>query len=214
MSAATAPVHNSPESFGTRLRHAAVGALFAIVLIVPKMLHLRRNPRSWGAFRILLALAGAAFVVLPLSLWNSYLFAVVGLAMFIAAILLPPAHSDTRVEDKSRELGAFVVVNGGRYQLENGSACLTHLFVGQEHLWALDSNFQPLVVVPVPEIVDTHSEEAGGQWVLRVRWNDRVAEFNYRGVFAEHLARVAESTLRSVMRPSLPVIPQRRAASA
>jgi hypothetical protein len=45
-------------------------------------------------------------------------------------------------------------------------------------------------------------------------WADQTAEFFYRGIFAEHLARVAETTLRGVMRPSLPVIPQHRAASA
>jgi hypothetical protein len=206
--------HDSAESIGTRLRNAAVGAAFAAVLIIPKMLRLRRNPGSWAAFRILLGIAGAALVVLPLSLWNSYLFAIVGLAMFIAAILLPPARPDTSVEDKARDLGAFVVVNGGRYEPGNSPACSAQLFVGQEHLWALDSHLQPLVVIPVSEIASANAEEAAGQWVLCVRWNDLFAEFTYRGVFAEHLARVAESTIRGVMRPSLPVIPQRRAASA
>ena len=41
-----------------------------------------------------------------------------------------------------------------------------------------------------------------------------VSMIPYGGIFGEHLARVAESTIRSVMRPALPVLPQRRAAGA
>jgi hypothetical protein len=214
MSDATASAHDAPLSFGIRLRHAAVAAAFALVLVIPKILSLRRSPRSWMAFRILLAISGAAVVVLPLGLWNNYLFALVGLAMFNAAILLPAAKPQTTASEKARQLGALVVVNGGRYQPGNGPACLAQLFVGHENIWALDSYFQPLLVVPVAAIVSADAEAAAGLWLLRIRWDNRDAEFLYRGVFAEHLARVAESTLRSVMRPTLPVIPQRRAASA
>jgi hypothetical protein len=191
-----------------------MAAAFAVVLVIPKILSLRRNPSSWMVFRILLAIAGAAVVVLPLGLWNSYLLAVVGLAMFIAAILLPAPKPESASREKARQLGALVVVNGGRYQPGNGLACSTQLFVGRENIWALDSHLQPLLVVPVSEILSANAEAAGDAWFLRVRWDDHAAEFLYRGVFAEHLARVGESTLRSVMRPTLPVIPQRRAASA
>jgi len=106
------------------------------------------------------------------------------------------------------------VVNGGRYQPGNAAAAATRLFVGSEHIWALDSHLQPLLVIPIAEITSAAVEQAEGEWHLRVRWADRAAEFNYSGVFAEHLARVAEATLRGVMHPVLPVLPQRRAASA
>jgi hypothetical protein len=205
---------HAQQTFSARLRNAAMAAAFALVLVIPRILRLRHNQRSWMAFRILLGIAGAAFVILPLGLWNSYLLAVVGLAMFIGAILLPPPTPDTSTEDKARQLGALVVVNGGRYKHGNATACSAQLFVGAEHVWALDSDLQPLLVISVPEIVSATAEEFAGKWLLRIRWDDRSAEFFYRGVFAEHLARVAESTLRSVMRPSLPVLPQRRAASA
>jgi hypothetical protein len=69
-------------------------------------------------------------------------------------------------------------------------------------------------MIPVAEITLALAEASGSQWLLRVAWPDHIAEFSYRGIFAEHLARVAESTVRSVMRPSLPVIPQARAAGA
>jgi hypothetical protein len=166
------------------------------------------------AFRIFLGLMGAAFVVLPLGFWNSYLLAVVGLAAFIAAILFPPAQPHTIADDRARELGALVIVNGGRYQPGNAAATTAKLFVGAEHVWALDPHLQPLLVIPVAEMTAAFAEEGDGGWRLRIRWDDRAAEFSFGGFFGEHLARVAESTLQSVMRPALPVIPQHRAASA
>src|SRR5262244_1259394 len=107
-----------PDRIGTRFRNALIGMLFAIVLLVPKLLHLRRDPRSRMVFRVLLGISGAAFVLWPIGLGNSYVLSIVGLAMFIAATLLPPAKADTTVDDKARELGALVVVNGGSYQAE------------------------------------------------------------------------------------------------
>src|SRR5579859_1189614 len=104
----TAPTTAASQHEGTRsrLRHVLIGALFALVLLIPKLLRIRNNAQSWMAFRIILAFAGAALVILPLSLWNSWLAAIAGLAMFLAAILLPPAKLNTSANDKARELGA------------------------------------------------------------------------------------------------------------
>ena len=214
MSATSNPALSQPESFGKRLRHFAVGALFALVLLIPKILHARRNPRSWMLFRIFLGVAGAALVVLPLGLGASSVPAIVGLAMFISAILLPPAKPDTSADDKVRELGALVVVNGGRYQQGSAASAAVQLFVGVERIWALDRHFQPLLEIPVGEITAAGAQEFEESWRLRVTWASQTGEFSYGGIFAEHLARVAETTVRSVMRPALPVLPQRRAASA
>src|SRR6202035_6179132 len=115
MSATANPSLSQPEGLGKRLRQLAVGTLFALVLLIPKMLHVRRNPRSWMVLRIFLGVAGAALVLLPLGLWTSFVPAIVGLAMFISAILLPPAKPDANADDKAHELGALVVVNGGRF---------------------------------------------------------------------------------------------------
>src|SRR5260370_42193566 len=112
MSVASDSALSQPERFGKRLHHLAVGALFALVLLIPKILHMRRNPRSWMLFRIFLAVAGSALVVLPVGLGTSFVPAIVGLAMFISAILLPPAKPDTSADDKARERGALVVING------------------------------------------------------------------------------------------------------
>jgi hypothetical protein len=214
METTATPAASQEESIAIRLRNLAIGALFALVLLVPKLLRVRRNERSWMLFRILVGVSGAALVILPLSLWNSWLAAIAGLAMFLASILLPPAKPETRVDDKAREIGALVVVNGGEYQSATAPAVPVQLFAGMDNIWALDSRLRPLLVIPAPEISSVRAEEVGGRWVVRIRCLDRLAEFSYRGIFAEHLARVAESTIRSVMRPTLPVLPRSRAASA
>ena len=214
MSGVSNPAISQPDSFGKRLRHFAVGTLFALVLLIPKILHARRNARSWILFRIFLAAAGAALVVLPLGLGTSFVPAIIGLAMFIAAILLPPSKPDANADDKARELGALVVVNGGRFKLGEVPSFSAQLFVGAEQISVLDSHFQSFLEIPVGEITSAQTEESQGRWFLRVKWGDKRAAFAYSGVFAEHLARVAESTIRGVMRPALPVLPQRRAAGA
>jgi hypothetical protein len=214
MSTTTSPAQSEPQRSPTSVREFFIGGLFAVVLLVPKILRLRRNPKSWMLFRIFLALAGASLVIVPVGMGNSFYLSLVGLTMFIAAILLPPAKVATTADDKARELGALVVVNGGRFKLGEAESFAAQLFVGPECVSVLDSQFQSHLKIPVSEITSARAEESHGRWYLRVDWASKTATFLYRGVFAEHLARVAETTIQGVMRPALPVIPQRRAASA
>ncbi len=197
-----------------RLQKMLIGALFAGVLLVPKILNLRRDERSWTAFRVLLGIAGAGFVILPLAFWNSWLAAIAGLAMFLTAALLPPALSTVTADDKARELGALVVVNGGKTRMSNGVSVPVRLLVGTENIWALDSHLQTRMIIPVAELSSVYSEESENGWVVRLRRPNAVEEFAYRGVFAEHFAKVTENTILSVMRPGLPVQPKARAARA
>jgi hypothetical protein len=216
MSTAPATAASPHQGTGTRLRNLLLGTMFAAVLLIPKLLRIRHNAQSWMAFRMFLGFLGAALVILPLSLWNSWLAAIAGLAMFLAAILLPPVQSETVADDKARELGALVVVNGGNYPAGTARPSPVQLFVGAEHIWALDPHLQPLLVIPAAEIISLKAIQAQGKnhWILQVRWSDHAAEFSYQGIFAEHLARVAQSTLGSVMHSPLPVLPRSRAASA
>jgi len=214
MSTTSTPVAPPQETAAARFRNFGLGALFALVLLLPKILNLRRDRRSWLAFRIVLAMAGASLVVLPLSLWNSWHAAIAGLTMFLTAILLPEAKPDTTLADTAARLGALVIVNGGSYQLEDAPPSEVQLFVCPERIWALDSHQHPLLVIPTAEIASAVASESAGDWIVRIRWAENTADFHYRGIFAEHLARVAESTLRGVIHPPLPVLPQKRAATA
>ena len=134
MSTTSTPATTQEVSAGAaaRLRDAAIGSIFALVLVLPKLLNLRRDRRTWVAFRILLAFAGAALVILPLSLWNSWTAGIAGLAMFLAAILLPGAKPDTTLSDTAAQLGALIVVNGGEYQPGAGfsKSHLARLWIG------------------------------------------------------------------------------------
>ena len=215
MSTTAAPASTQEDSIGARLRNAGMAFLFALVLVIPKIVHIRRDARAWTAFRILMAMAGAGLVILPLSLWNNWTAGVAGVILFLAAILLPAEKPDTTVSDTAARLGALVVVNGGEYQPENDTPKTTQLFVGAERIWALNENMQPLLSVATDQVISAMAAESGNDWVLRLRWADTCADFRYRGIFAEHLARVAESTLRGVIHPALPVLPpQKRAATA
>jgi hypothetical protein len=198
----------------SRARTIFVGALFAAILPVPRFLNLRRNDKTWTAFRIVMGMVGAALVILPLSLWNGLFMAVFGLGLFIASILVPSEQASTSRDDKARQLGALVVVNGGKYQPGNLAAASAELFVGNENVWALDEHLQPLLVIPTAEIVSARAVNKNGRWILSLRWSDHSAEFLYQGFFAEHLARVAETTINGAIPAALPILPQRRAASA
>jgi len=213
MSIATTTETALTDGLGAKLRKTLIGAGFAVILLIPKVLSLRRDERSWVIFRMVLGVFGAALVILPIGFFGSYFLAVAGLVTFIVAILLPPPKATSGIDDKARELGALMVVDGGTFQ--SGSfAVPVQLFVGSQKLWALEADFHPLLVIPVPELIFARAEELGERWILRLRWADRSAIFSYSGVFAENLARAAESTVQSVMLASVPVLQQRRAASA
>lgn len=217
MSTATTPESALSTAVSSRLRKGLIGAGFAAVLLVPKVLSLRRSERSWTAFRTALGFFGAALVILPLSFFflGGVFLAVIGLGIFTTAILLPPASPlESTTDEKARELGALVVVNGGMLQLNDRGPVAVQLFVGADCLWALPETLRPLLAISIPEILSARAEEVHDGWILRIRWADRSAIFSYSGVFAEHFARVAESTVNSVMRPSLPVLPRSRAATA
>jgi len=205
---------NNSNTAVARARTISVGILFAAILLVPRFLNLRRNEKTWTAFRIVMGMLGAALVILPLSLWNGLVMAVFGLGLFIASILIPSAPPSTSRDDKARQLGALVVVNGGKYQPGNLPVASVQLFVGNENVWALDDHLQPLLVIPTGELSSARAENRNGRWILKIRWSDHSAEFLYDGFFAEHLARVAESTINSTIPTALPILPQRRAASA
>jgi hypothetical protein len=215
MKASASPVVSPQGSIGARVRTLLIASAFAVVLLVPKILRLRHNPQTWLAFRIMLAIAGASLVIVPLSFATSWFAAILGLAIFLAAILLPPAKEHDPVAERTKELGALVVVNGGDYQPAHGSVESVQLFVSSDEIFVLDSKLQTKLRMPVAEISSVNAAtETPDRWILRVRWRDQTADFRYQGIFAEHLARVAESTLRSVMRLPLPMLPQRRAAGA
>ena len=197
------------------MRDVFIGALLASASLATNILHLRRSARSWMLFRIFLGVAGAALVLVPLTSGNNYVLPIAGLVLFVCAILLPPAKPQMSVDAKAHELGAFAVVNGGKFlPMDAASSVAVQLFVGTAHVSVLDASFQPLLEISTIELTSACAVSAEKGWLLEVIWAENAAEFSYRGIFAEYLACIAESTLHRVMRHALPITPKRRAASA
>ncbi len=189
-----------------KLRRVALLALFASVLLIPKTLALRRQRRVWNILRGAAAVVGALLVVVPMGLWSSWLAAVAGLLLFVTALLIGPLDPEKSVDQQARELGALVVINGGSFHAPSGPPIRAQLFVGSGRVIALDASKRPLVEIPFGELSSVRAERANGGWKLLVEWDHSSAEFSYEGFFAEHLARVAETTLRSQAHPGLPVL--------
>jgi hypothetical protein len=185
-----------------RLRNFLGTAVFLLIQHYPKLVQFYRNEKSWALFRVALGIFGAALVVLPLGLWNGWLTAIFGLLLFVASILLPPAETESATDRKALELGAQTVVSGGEYQLVEGPSVPAQLFLSPEHVYALDRNFNSLVVIPTLEIKSINVEPSGDNCLLQIRWTGNLAEFSYTGFFAERFARLAEDSIRSFAAPA------------
>jgi hypothetical protein len=214
MSTTPTAIAAEEAKFLPKVRGFLGAALFLALRRFPRLLQLLRNESSFAVFRFALACFGAALVVLPLSLWKGWMTAIFGLVLFIVAILLPPAETESSTDRKARELGAQTVVSGGEYQPGNAPAASVRLFISPEHIWALDAHFHPLVVIPVAEISRLRLEPASGGWLLQARWGDHKAEFSYNGIFAERFARLAEESILAANPSAANVVRKQRAAGA
>jgi hypothetical protein len=214
MSTTPTAIAAEEAKFLPRLRGFLGAALFLALRRFPRLLQLHRNKNSWALFRFALACLGAAVVVLPLSLWHGWITAIFGLALFVIAVLLPPAEPESSTDRKARELGAQTVVSGGEYQPGNAPAATVRLFISPEHVWALDGHFHPLVVIPVTEISRMRLEPAPSGWLLQVRWGDHKAEFSYHGIFAERFAKLAQESILAANPSAASMVRKHRAAGA
>jgi len=190
-----------------RLRRAALFVLFSLVLLIPKTLALRRRSRLWNSLRLAAATLGLALLVRGGGEWNGA--SIVGGLLVVAAVLTQPAKEEKSVDGQARELGALVVLNGGEFQVAGGKPTAVRLFVASERVHVLDSRHRPLLEIPLAAVSSIRVEESKGAkegWRLVIEWPGGTATFFYEGFFAEHLARIAETTLNSQLRRELPVV--------
>ena len=190
-------------SLAQRLRRVALFVLFSLVLLIPKGLALRRRHRWWNLFRFVVALIGT-FLLADQGASTSQLL--LGLSLLVLALFVRPAREERSVDEQARELGALVVLNGGRFSRADEPPCLVRLFLAPEALHVLDQEHQPLLEIPVGSISSVRAEPAPSGWRLVVCFVESRVEFHYDGFFAEHLARIAETTLRSQLHRELPVV--------
>ena len=198
-----------------RFRLSIADSLFFASRTFPKVLTLRSTPRAWTGFRILLGAAGAALVVLPLSLWNGWAFAPVGLALFMLAVLLPPLRRDRGSAGAIEQLGAYLVLDGGHFSTGSEQSPPVNFYLTPTKVWALDDQLHPVTVIPAGEISTATAFPSHSDWILRVRWQENSAEFIFDGLFAERRARIAEAGLRHLIQQTgQSLAPRARAAAA
>ncbi len=143
----------------------------------------------------------------------------VGGLLLVAISLLAGAKPLVKsTDDLANELGALVVLNGGTFRQSAASAPVpqTQIFVGSDRFMVIGPRESRLLDIPLPKVrrmaVAPVADGTGGgpqSWKLEIDWQAEgplTLAFQYHGAFAEHLARTAESTLRSQWKKELPVI--------
>jgi len=189
-----------------RLRRGGLWLIFALVLIIPKVNRLRRRRRAWIFIRILVAIAGTAILGFGLARGHGFALIFVGALMLLFGLLLSTERPEISIDARAKELGALITVDGGHYIDAAGNRHRTKLFVGPDRLWALDSALHVLLEIPLTQVRTLVVEPSGTGWFFRVDCERTKTEFIYEGSFAQHLAGVAEATVRSRLNRELPVL--------
>src|SRR5579883_2044895 len=93
---------------------------------------------------------------------------------------------------------------------------LVSLAVSSERLVMLGPGERQLLEIPISSVreitvapASSQPAAQGNAWEFRIQWDSpesHRASFRYEGFFAEHLARIAERTLRSIWKRELPVL--------
>jgi hypothetical protein len=124
------------------------------------------------------------------------------------------------VDALAHELSALIVLNGGVFRQSPDSPPVrqVQILVHPERIIVMGPRERLLLEIPLAKVrnleaqpVTKGAEEGGGPWEVEISWladAPCTTTFHYDGVFAEHLARVAESTLRSQWKKELPVFQQ------
>ena len=189
-----------------RLRRGGLWLIFALVLMIPKVNRLRRRRRAWIFIRILVAIAGTAILVFGLARGHGFALIFVGALILLFGLLLNAERPEISVDARAKELGALITVDGGHYIDAARNRHRTKLFVGPDRLWALDSALHVLLEIPLTQVRTLVVEPSGTGWSFRVDCERTKTEFIYEGSFAQHLAGVAEATVRSRLNRELPVL--------
>jgi len=202
------------------IRKGALSVLFTAVLVIPKVRALRRKPWEWSAVRILVALLGC---------WLGWRYKhanggladlAVGVALMAFGLLVRTKPEAKSVDAQALELDALVVLNGGAFIPPGAErpSRLARIFVNPDRLFVVDERQHTLEEIPLirvrelavlPVLAQGETEAEAQTWDLEITWESkdmRAARFRFEGVFAEHLARVAETTVRNVLRKELPVL--------
>jgi hypothetical protein len=138
------------------------------------------------------------------------------LLLFAFSLFVRAKPEAKSVDAVTRELGALIVLNGGTFCSTPDAIPVrkAQIFVHPERIIVQDSDEHGLLEIPFTRLrsMTVHPSAQGGDaklWEVEINWLSDVpctTTFQYAGTFAEHLAEVTESTLRSQWSKALPVI--------
>ncbi len=220
-------VNNSGEqspqprrTFGQIAKQAGLFMLFGTILIIPRLRRLRRRVGAWACVRLGVAACGT---------WLGWRYTHAGagvaslagsLLLFAFSLLVRAKPAVKSVDALAQELKALIVLNGGIFRQSPDSTPIqqAQIFVHPEKIIVLGPGERRLLEIPLAKVrnlavypVTAGTGEGVEPWEVEIIW---VADapctttFHYDGAFAEHLAQVTESTLRSQWIKDLPVIRQ------
>jgi hypothetical protein len=193
-----------------------IAILFLFVLTIPAIRRARRRIWVWTGIRAVAVAAGGWLISRFVYATASASVLAVGIGLVVFGLALRAHPQTPSVDSMAQELRALVVVNGGTFLGAEKRIPHVHLFVISDRVLAVSNPAKPLLEIPFFSIRDLSAhavlEETGHEktlWNLNVTWQSpelTTSRFQYKGVFAEHLARVAETTLRNVWKTQLPVL--------
>ncbi len=208
----------APQSFGQRAKQAGLFLLFGTILFIPRIRRLRRRVWAWTCVRLAVALCGGCLVWRYARAGAGSVSLAGGLLLLAFGLLVRAKPLVKSADALTQELGALVVLNGGTFRQSRDSlpVPLAQIFVRSDQIFVVGARESILLEIPLSKVrrlavAPVKNGLGAGQepWEVEIHWQAEVpstATFHYDGAFAEHLARVTESTLRSQWKKELPVI--------
>ena len=206
------------RTFGQRAKRAGLFLLFGTILLIPRLRRLRRRVWAWTIVRLAMAGCGGWLIWRFVQARAGVAALVCGVLLLAGGLLIRANPARKSLDAMARELGALIVLNGGVFRQSPDSAPVPHasILVQPEQITVMGSADRRLLEIPLARVrrLEARPVTAGDRngeapWEVEIQWMAEApctARFQYEGVFAEHLARVAESTLRGQWKKELPVL--------
>jgi hypothetical protein len=205
------------RTFGQRAKQAGLFILFGTILVIPRIRRLRRRVWAWTLVRLVAAGCGGWLLWRYAHVRSGVAALAGGLLLLTFSLLIRAKPVVKSVDAIANDLGALIVLNGGAFRPTPDSAPIrrTQIFVHPERVIVQGPGERRLLEIPLAKFrnVAAHAATNGtgkgaDAWEVEIDWvpdAPRTTTFLYEGPFAEHLAQVAESTLRSQWKKELPV---------